>query len=166
LLFFLYIVLQLIIGWTYSDKCQLNWRIPHYLVVAGVIGIIIGILFVVARLLAVLGIYQGNISVSTGLAACCGICSIFVILAFLSIFYIGWFIAGCIWVFSAWGKVQYSDKDKNNYCHPTLYRFAFWLLLISVLYQVFICFRGGVIIRDQSKNKGKGGAIPVRTTEP
>jgi len=160
-------VLQLIVGWRYANECPVSWRIPHYLVVAGTLGLIVVILTIVQGLLA---LYIKNKELdpnlpAAGLAAACGVCSISIILAFLFIFLIGWFIAGCIWVSRPWSKVQYRNTDQSDYCHPILYRFAYWLLFISILYIIFSCGRAFTQSFKQLKNRRKSSAIPVPTTE-
>lgn len=65
----------------------------------------------------------------------CSSCVSLFLYAFLFI----WFILGCIWVFSVWGAVQYTNPHQGTYCHHTLYRFAFTILLISLIVKIFGC---------------------------
>ncbi|CAF0798713.1 unnamed protein product [Rotaria sordida] len=128
--------LQLIIGWRYADNCPANWHIPHYLVVSGVIGLTLIILDIIFDLLA--SYAKSKLDDTTLRAshcgACCGLCGLLIVIICLILFLVGWFIAGCIWVFRVWNKIQYNDPHGFDYCHPILYRFAFWLLLLSIIY--------------------------------
>jgi hypothetical protein len=65
----------------------------------------------------------------------CIICLIASLLVFLFI----WFMFGCIWVFRSWNIVEYDDSNSTNYCHPVLYRFTFWFLVISLIFKILSC---------------------------
>ncbi|CAF1322314.1 unnamed protein product [Adineta steineri] len=161
-------LLQLIIGWRYADECPVNWRIPHYLIVGGAVGFIAIIAAIFQALLALCikpKMNETDLSTPTIVAAC-GLCGISIILFFIIIFLIGWFIAGCIWVFRVWNKVQYRNSERLDYCNPILYRFAYWLLFISILYHLFTLIRSCCPVRQQLMNNRKNNAIPVPTTEP
>lgn len=85
-------------------------------------------------------------------AVTCSLCGISVVVLFIVIFLFGWFIAGCIWVFGAWDRVQYNDPEEANYCHPTVYRVTFWLLILSIIYQIYSCCRSSSQANTQKKN--------------
>ncbi|CAF4575488.1 unnamed protein product [Rotaria sp. Silwood1] len=123
------VILQLIVGWHYANKCPFNWHIPHYLVVSGVIGLILIILNAVLDFLAshAKSMLDDATVRASHCGACCGMCGLLIVISGLIIFLVGWSIAGCIWVFRAWNKIQYENPDRYDYCHPTLYRFAYWL---------------------------------------
>jgi succinate dehydrogenase hydrophobic anchor subunit len=157
------LVLQLIIGLKYEDKCPVNKRIPHYLVVAGAVGLTLSGLSLAQIMLRICDVFKSDASASITKRLVRGI-SIVVFL--LNIFIFAWFIAGCVWVFGAWNKVQYKRPNRTNYCSSTLYRFAFWLLLLSILYHLFTCCRSCTQLNESSNKKKKSGAIPVPTTEP
>jgi hypothetical protein len=59
----------------------------------------------------------------------------------LAIFLFIWFFFGNYWVFGARQRVR-TDRpdDTNNYCQPTLYWFAFYVLIFTYVYAIFICF--------------------------
>ncbi|EYB84606.1 hypothetical protein Y032_0314g2255 [Ancylostoma ceylanicum] len=48
-----------------------------------------------------------------------------------------WFIAGCIWVYTAYENVTFDTFDKNNYCDQLTYYIA---LVISTIFCVIVCF--------------------------
>jgi len=140
-------VAQLIIGRLYVNDCPINTNIPHYLVVAGsitltdiILGILLGVLTVAIVKPAMKA--ADHDAVGTGLTAsiCCLMCGITTVLFALAVFVMGWTIAGLIWVFGAWNKVQYVQPNQSNYCHPTLYRFTYWLFILPfILGFVFCC---------------------------
>lgn len=160
--FILCLVLKLIIGWRYADQCSVSWRIPHYLVIAGVVELVVIGLSVVNIVLKMRGIFEADNRTPIGKYLTKGIAAILIV---LNIFIFGWLIAGCVWIFGVWGKVQYNNPDQSNYCASTLYRFAFWLLLLSVLYHLFTCCSTCTQLCPQSGNKKKGRAIPAATSE-
>ena len=55
------------------------------------------------------------------------------VIAALLLFLLAWFVAGCYWVFRSWKIVQYDDPEQGDYCHPFLYRFAYWMLLLTLI---------------------------------
>jgi hypothetical protein len=65
----------------------------------------------------------------------CVVCLHAILLFFLFV----WFIAGCIWIFRVWNNVQYVDPNQGDYCHPVLYRFAFWLLILALIFKILSC---------------------------
>jgi len=147
----------------YEDKCPVNKRIPHYLVVAGAVGLTLIGLTLAQIILRICDVFKSDASAST---IKCLVRSIPIVAFLLNIFILGWFIAGCVWVFGAWNKVQYKHPYRTNYCSSTLYRFAFWLLLLSIFYHLFTCCRSCTQLNEPSNKKKKSGAMPVPTTEP
>jgi small-conductance mechanosensitive channel len=151
----------------YADKCPVSPCIPHYLVVAGAVGLIGIGLHMILHIHEIYSVTKSGESSSITKLVLNGVS---VILLLIIIFLSGWFIAGCIWVFRVWNKVQYENPNEPDYCHQTLYRFTFSILLISIIYQLFSYFRfalyGYSLIRKIVDKKNKGGAIPVPTTEP
>jgi hypothetical protein len=173
MIFFISIVLQIIVGRRYADQCPINWRIPHYLVVAGAVAITLIVFTILQAVLAfccLASTVRDDDEVrNADVAACCGacgaICSIGIVAFFLVTFLFAWFIAGCVWVFGAWNKVQHKYPNQNNYCHPTLFRFAFWLLILSILCPLFICLFFGIQLRKQCR-KIKTPASAAQPTKP
>jgi len=143
-----FVVLQVFIGWRYSTACPINQLIPHYLIVAGIVSLVLVILVSVtqimtrtfARKMCDDTIDKTNPNRGTMLVGC-GVCSIMCINLSLFIFLIGWSIVGWIWVIEVWHRVQYHSVQKEDYCHPMLYQFTFSLLLFTTtLKLIFFCF--------------------------
>jgi len=42
-------------------------------------------------------------------------------------------------VFGAKNRVNMNDTRSADYCHPTLYQFAFWILIITYILMVVSC---------------------------
>lgn len=70
----------------------------------------------------------------------CGICSIMCISLSFYIFLFGWSIAGWIWILEVWNKVQFKYENKDDYCHPLVYKFTLSVLLFKVIFEMtFFC---------------------------
>ena len=139
-------VLQIIVGRHYKDNCPVNWHIPLYLVVAGVVGLVAHLLRVVKS------IVEQGIKASVPHSArnavftlkTCSECGFGMINFSVELFLNVSFIAGCVWIFSVWRHVQYTNEEESTYCDPILYRFAYWFLLFPSLYLlslVCVCFQ-------------------------
>ncbi|XP_035768376.1 transmembrane protein 272-like [Neolamprologus brichardi] len=114
-MFFILGVAQLTVGGLYENDCPREPFIPTYLYGP----------------MAVIGIL-GTIGV------CNKICFLLT-----SIFFIGWFIAGNVAIFSIYEPNYNKNTTKtDSYCNKTLYLFAFWgIILTYVLFAalVYIC---------------------------
>jgi hypothetical protein len=69
----------------------------------------------------------------------CGACFSFLLTICLGIFMFVWFILGCVWVFSVHNRVQYNDILQPQYCNPVLYKTAFVLLIVTIVWSVIYC---------------------------
>jgi len=129
-------ILQLSIGLTYMSQCPVNRLIPIYLIVTGACGIgSIGltIMMVVSFICC---IKQNSIA-----GSCINGCIIGVILFIIfltSFFLFAWFIVGNVWVFGAKNKVSFNENS-SDYCHPILYQFAFWIIIVTYIMIVVSC---------------------------
>ena len=144
LVFVVLAAIQIVIGWHYKDSCPVNWRIPNYLLVAGAVGL--GALLVSIVQLIIAQCWKGpapdSVVGAMIVAAACSACVFLVFILFMTLFLFGWFIPGCVWDFSAWNQVLYTNEEESNYCDPVLYRFSYWLLFVSILTQLFLSVRG------------------------
>ena len=144
----------------------MNWRIPNYLLVAGVVGLV-ALLLSIGQLIMT-QCWKGPAPDSAGavmlILAACSACGVLSVVLLMMLFLFGWFIAGCVWVSSAWSHVQYINEEESNYCNPILYRFAYWLLLASILYQLFSCVRACFQVQHEAaKQKKKPLSIRLST---
>ncbi|CAF0967707.1 unnamed protein product [Rotaria magnacalcarata] len=142
-------ILQLAIGASYRDQCTINSNIPVYLIVTGACGmatiiltlvLVAGFIFVIKRQSVAGTFVMGCITVF-----------IMMFISLMSFFLFIWFIVGNVWIFGAKKNVQYDNPAASNYCHRTLYQFAFAILIISyVMCCISCCSRVvGSIVRKK-----------------
>jgi hypothetical protein len=105
-----------------------------------------------------------NDLIRLGVGYGCIVCFIIFILALLSIFMSIWTIFGLVWAFGPWNTVQYIDPNQATYCHPTLYRFNYWLFILPlILGPVIFCLPFCIACCAFCAMRDKG--TPVSTTE-
>lgn len=56
----------------------------------------------------------------------------------LNCFLLAWFIAGNVWVYKVAGDWS-SDPAQSNYCHPTVFYFAFWVITSTYIIVGVVC---------------------------
>ncbi|KAG8181406.1 hypothetical protein JTE90_023569 [Oedothorax gibbosus] len=111
-------VIMIVIGSIYLEDCTVQPYIPIYLVVAASLGIFVNVMFLSWK-------------------CCCvdsKVCEIlyYGVSGLISIFSIVWYILGCVWIYGV-QDVEFEDTFSENYCHKTLYYFAFWLLNVTFI---------------------------------
>ncbi|KAF4522563.1 hypothetical protein B566_EDAN012854 [Ephemera danica] len=115
---------MVVIGSLYFNECPQENKIPLYLVVGGSITLL-------NNLLGNFRMQQNDdanhVSVTTRRSP---------LKAFITTFMFIWFILGSIWVYKEY-EPSY-DPASPNYCNPTLYLFAFWVITSSYLVLMFI----------------------------
>ena len=149
-------ILQLIVGRYYRHQCPIEPKIPYFLYIGGIVGIIaaiiplIVILYTVIQTLkmvkkenevkniAIEGTAKGTIRVLSALSM-----NLFLVVVtlLLNLFLFIWLIFGTIWTFRVLRKVNYDEKDEKNYCHRTLYVFTLVLLVFNLIQIIGQCFR-------------------------
>lgn len=142
-----FLVLQIYIGWRYSDACPISPFISYYLIVAGIgsLALILLIFFtriIIKRFAKNLSMNRIDRTTSNRTAALIryGVHSVMCINLFLFLFLIGWTIVGWIWVILVWHRVQYRRATADNYCHSLLYQFSFSFLLLTTTFKLaFLC---------------------------
>ncbi|CAF1497193.1 unnamed protein product [Adineta ricciae] len=140
-------IIQIYIGWEYAEACPINYKIPKYLFIAGLVGIISSILSQLRNYLSGRSSTKSSGEVSTrkaGITAATATNSIIatlitVITCCLNIFLLVWFIRGCIWVFSAWNQVQYTHPNAATFCKPLVYRFVAVSLFVPIILLSLCC---------------------------
>lgn len=120
-------ILLMIIGGVYWNDCRAQSWIPIWLVILGVVSSLetIATFFIRMRKLLHDGHFFGQLTEQERQQAqfCDGPITIFTFV---------WFIIGCYWVFTAFDDVQYYDPTSSEFCHITLYRFAFWVAVLGL----------------------------------
>lgn len=132
-------ILKLVFGILYASECPVNKNIPFYMIVSGACGLAMVLFLLLSSTCsycrAVVNTNKsthrlmiGTIALTRGLQGA------------LAIFLFIWFFFGNAWVFGARYRVR-TDRpsDRNNYCHPTLYWFAFYVLIFTYIYALFTC---------------------------
>lgn len=127
-------IAMIAMGGVYLHDCPRERYIPIYLIVAGSFGI-------VANLMG-LGKKAKNKDEQDDQEKVKGNPVDYLINCFL----LAWFIAGNVWVYRIHNDFNSTDPNDTNYCNPTLYWFAFWVItstyiLIGVVC-LFVCLVG------------------------
>jgi len=120
------------IGLQYADKCPIDYHIPQYLIIAGAAGLGLIAWSLLSLFFGIIVAWKQKSG--GGIAICLLVFSR--VNSILYLLLLGWFIAGCYWILYSWDIIQYDDPSQENYCHPVLYRFAFCLLLISLIFKI------------------------------
>ncbi|UJR25535.1 hypothetical protein I4U23_006881 [Adineta vaga] len=132
-------IAKLVLGILYINDCRVNDKIPLYMIVSGGAGLAM-ILFLllsstctyyrsstIARK-ATHKFIIGFIAFARGMQGA------------IALFLFIWFFIGNFWVFGARYRVR-TDRpnDIENYCHPGLYWFAFYVLIFTYVAAIFAC---------------------------
>jgi len=131
-------IAKLVLGILYVNECPVNRNIPLYTIVAGACGLAIVILLLLSSACTY---YRSvsNLKKSTHKFLICISAFSRGIQGTLAIFLFIWFIFGNIWVFNARYRVRTDKPNDINYCQPTLYWFAFYVLIFTYVYAIFTC---------------------------
>ena len=127
--FFAIPIACIIMGAKYKDDCKAQRYIPIYLIVLGAFGILrnlVGLYSQVKNRSNAEGEEESN-KAKSSFEHC------------ISCFLVIWFIAGNVWIYSAYEPV-YDDVTSPNYCDKTLYLFSFWLTTASYIVIGLMCF--------------------------
>lgn len=116
-----FMVAEIGVGAAYLHDCPAQRLIPIYLVVAGVFGTVKG-----------LGLIMHS--------------AIHPIDWALNVFLFAWFICGNVWVYGLKGEWVSSPSTAGNFCDPTLYHFAFWMVTLTYILLGVMLSAGCIII--------------------
>ena len=97
------------LGAKYKDECPVEDMIPIYLIVAGSAGLFNTCCASALRYQS--GDEKQSLNPFSGL---------------IQLFQFTWFIAGNVWIYSIY-EPNYTDLSSPDFCHKTLYLFAFWV---------------------------------------
>ncbi|XP_068730511.1 transmembrane protein 272-like [Montipora capricornis] len=123
-------IAEIVLGVKYKDECPVDKMIPIYLIVYG----------------------------AANLFASCCVCSIRVksgnneersvnpVQAVFQLFLTAWFVCGSVWVYSKY-EPNYNDPGSADYCHKTLYLFAFWVTTsVYIIYGILFLVAFAMVI--------------------
>ena len=117
-------------GVIHKDHCTKQPFIPIYLIV-------IGSSKIFQQIITWIYVALSNDNDNEERNITCNCCECFI--STLSLFTFGWFIAGNIWIYSAF-EPNYYDTSHVDYCHKTLYLYAFWMTTaLYILVAMFLC---------------------------
>ncbi|XP_032219946.1 transmembrane protein 272 isoform X2 [Nematostella vectensis] len=123
---------MVIMGAKYKDECPVEPFIPIYLIVGGSFGMLKTIIVLCQRARS----HDDDLDMDEDQSM-----SSKFIDGVLNLFLFTWFIAGNIWVYSKYKPNPIPPvTDPLNYCNPTLYMFAFWVITASYILMGSICF--------------------------
>jgi hypothetical protein len=133
-------ITKLVLGIVHVNDCHVENNIPIYMIVSGACGLAI-VLFL---LLSSTCSYCRSSAIAKKSTHQFMICTIAIargMQGLLAVFLFVWFFVGNYWVFSARTRVQ-TDRpnDSTTYCHPSLYWFAFYVLIFTYVSAIFLCF--------------------------
>jgi hypothetical protein len=132
-------VAKLVVGIIHFQECPVEKNIPLYMVVSGATGLSI-ILFLLLSSSCTYCRSSTRARKSTHKFMICTIAFARGMQGAIAIFLFVWFFIGNFWVFGARYRVRTdTPDDKDNYCHPALYWFAFYVLIFTYVYAVFMC---------------------------
>lgn len=116
-------------------ECNVDERIPIWMLTYGCLGIVMCI--------AMLLLIQYLFLTPKGGRGTCAMTTLTISVSTAVLFEFCWFLAGCVFVFSAYDEVTYDPynlKQTATYCQPNLYKFAFGTLVTQcILFGIFIC---------------------------
>ncbi|CAF1618183.1 unnamed protein product [Rotaria magnacalcarata] len=126
------------LGISYMHDCPADNKIPLYMIVSGACGF--GIIFFVF-LSSACKYYRSYMIAkkSTHTFMICFTAFARGMQGVIAIFLFIWFFLGNVWVFSVRYRVQTNNPNYNNYCHPVLYWFSFYVLIFTYVYAIFLC---------------------------
>ncbi|CAB4002765.1 Hypothetical predicted protein [Paramuricea clavata] len=133
-------VAMIAVGINYRNDCPVEPFIPIYLIVAGSCGLLKAIILTCEKLKNPETDEERNTDefssyedISNTSKFMDGI---------LNIFMFTWFIAGNVWVYTHYKpNAKPPLHDPLNYCEPTVYWFAFWIVTVSyvIMGTIFFC---------------------------
>ena len=118
------VILQLIIGLIYVNKCPVQYLIEIWMIISG----IFGLLLIAVGIFIHVKLRQQSSSSSSSILRKLIPCFIL-----LFLFVVVWFFAGQVFVFEVKTYVEFFDPTLPEYCHGTLYRSAYVLIFIDYL---------------------------------
>ena len=104
-------------------KCTIDPRIPAWTITYGCGFICMIVIFVSCKIYFILKA-SPNDFVKRVANTC---------LFLLALFELAWFFVGCVWIFSAYGHVNFVDEDSANYCQHVLFKCAFGTLIFQCI---------------------------------
>ncbi|GIX98580.1 hypothetical protein CEXT_462831 [Caerostris extrusa] len=119
-------IIMIVIGAKYFHDCPVQKMIPISAIVAGCVSLLSNVINLVDRCKRLRESGRPKRHTVIGWVN-----------VVLNLFLAAWFIATCYWVYSA--PVEFKDETSENYCHPHLFGFMYWLLnFIFIFFGVMV----------------------------
>ncbi|XP_030855977.1 transmembrane protein 272-like [Strongylocentrotus purpuratus] len=147
------LIAMIAIGAVYFDNCPAQNLIPIYLIIMGAASI-------VKTLINLKGRAQRSRLPSEEQADFKPNKVERIISLLIGVFIFGFFIAGNVWICGIF-RPNTTDNSATDYCHPTLYYFAFWWNNVCYIIGIvcfFCCCCYGCLARRYATTKGAAGA--------
>jgi len=116
-------IAMIVIGAIYLKGCTLNEYIPIWLIVTGCFGLMKNISSLIHQITNMKNNEKDKNAETTSLDCLTGI------------FLFAWFIAGNVWVYTAYSKFTTDDELADTFCHKHVYWTSFWVITVT-----YICF--------------------------
>ncbi len=125
-------IAAIIVGALRIDMCPVQPKVPVYLIVAGSLGVAVSLFKAAYVILLMRRLNKQGSDFDASGKFMCGTVGFVAINTVISLIALGWFIAGCVWVFKVW-KPNYDPTSEDEYCDQGLYLFAFVSLIIQCI---------------------------------
>ena len=114
-------------GAKYKNDCHVQDKIPIYLIVAGAVGVFRNLISLGQRAKKSDNDSDDEEKKRNPIES------------ILDCFLFAWFICGNVWIYQNY-QPNYTDPSSADYCHKTLYLFAFWITTATyILIGVMCC---------------------------
>ncbi|KAK3099159.1 hypothetical protein FSP39_000288, partial [Pinctada imbricata] len=113
------------VGAQYLDDCPAERMIPIYLIVAGVFSFVSLVISIIKSCTKKKGDDDDEEKKNSPFVTC--------IDSLINLFNTVWFICGNVWVYSTQDDFVRSPTTSQNYCDPTLFYFAFWIITTTYI---------------------------------
>ncbi|CAF0818200.1 unnamed protein product [Brachionus calyciflorus] len=123
-------ITMIIIGAIYKDQCTIDHKIPIWLIVYGVFGLLNVILRTVQNSHYIFKKARNELNESF---------KIKMRILIIDLFLFAWFICGNVWIYSVKSKVVTDNQLDPSYCHANCYYFAFWMITIKWILLGILC---------------------------
>jgi hypothetical protein len=123
-------ILQIIVGRHYRKRCPIQPKIPFFLCISGIIGLVTTLFPYIKMMLP--SILRGRSDNATKKVRILNRI-LDIVPGLLSVFLMGWLNYGALLTFSVFNKISYDEKDQKSYCHHKLYVYTIVLLVLGFL---------------------------------
>jgi uncharacterized RDD family membrane protein YckC len=143
-------ILEIYFGRKYQDQCPAEPDIPHYLFLAGLLGLVPNILSAITSIATTTISVEkrekskliGTVSIVLRVVAAIANFALVIFLIYLGFL-----------TFGIYSKVQYKQKEETGtYCHKRLYKFTMFIIILNIISSLILCCSGsGVPAKPKEK---------------